>query len=214
MPEGRFPIRQELDAASPNNPVSINFGAHITIANSKALELAGINKSTDAPAGGAIEIDEGGSETPLLRKLAPPGQRYLLVQLRDTFKPLFTDQGPVADTKSRSLSRARRFGNELESIPPIALYVMRKIEKKQPELFKKIKHYERLFNNKKDLEAMDDDDAFGEMLDEAHRYASNRRLEEEGRKEGGHAHNVEMPQGLWNEWWNADAVHYGKGWGQ
>jgi predicted amidohydrolase YtcJ len=63
MPEGRFPIRQELDAASPNNPVSINFGAHITIANSKALELAGINKSTDAPAGGAIEIDEGGELT-------------------------------------------------------------------------------------------------------------------------------------------------------
>jgi predicted amidohydrolase YtcJ len=63
MPEGRFPNRQELDAASPNNPVSINFGAHITIANSKALELAGINKSTDAPAGGAIEIDEGGELT-------------------------------------------------------------------------------------------------------------------------------------------------------
>jgi len=63
MPEGRFPNRQELDAASPNNPVSINFGAHITIANSKALELAGINNSTDAPAGGAIEIDEGGELT-------------------------------------------------------------------------------------------------------------------------------------------------------
>jgi predicted amidohydrolase YtcJ len=63
MPEGRFPNRQELDAASPNNPVSINFGAHITIANSKALELAGINKSTDAPAGGAIEVDESGELT-------------------------------------------------------------------------------------------------------------------------------------------------------
>jgi predicted amidohydrolase YtcJ len=58
MPEGRFPNRHELDQASPNNPVSINFGAHITIANSKALELAGIKTDTAAPAGGAIELDE------------------------------------------------------------------------------------------------------------------------------------------------------------
>ena len=60
MPEGRFPTRHELDVASPNNPVTINFGAHITIGNSKALELAGVNKSTDAPPGGAIELDDSG----------------------------------------------------------------------------------------------------------------------------------------------------------
>jgi hypothetical protein len=122
-----------------------------------------------------IEIDEGGTESPLLREIAPPGQRYLLSQLRDPFKPLFTDEGPVAGPKpltdegpvaglkSRQLSSARQFGNELESIPPISLYVMGKIEKKHPGLFKKIKHYERLFNNKKDLEAMDDDEYAGEV---------------------------------------------------
>ena len=120
-----------------------------------------------------IEIDEGGSESPLLRELAPPGQRYLLAQLRDPFKPLFTDEGPVAGPKpltdegpvaglkSRQLSSARQFGNELESIPPISLYVMERIEKKHLGLFKKIKHYERLFNNKEDLEAMDDDEYAG-----------------------------------------------------
>lgn len=63
MPEGRFPTRQELDAAAPNNPVAINFGAHITIANSKALELAGIRAGTEAPAGGAIEFDDEGIPT-------------------------------------------------------------------------------------------------------------------------------------------------------
>ena len=57
MPEKRFPYRRDLDAATPNHPVSINFGAHITIANSKALELAGVNAATPAPAGGAIEFD-------------------------------------------------------------------------------------------------------------------------------------------------------------
>ena len=60
MPEGRFPNRHELDVAAPNNPVSINFGAHITIVNSKALEIAGISKNTAPPAGGAIEHDESG----------------------------------------------------------------------------------------------------------------------------------------------------------
>jgi Tfp pilus assembly protein PilP len=105
-----------------------------------------------------IEIDEGGPEFPLLRELAPPGQRYLLVQLRDPFKPLFTDEGPVEGPKSSPLSNARQFGNELESIPPISLYVMRKIEKKRPQLFRKMKHYERLFNSKEDLEEMNDDE--------------------------------------------------------
>jgi hypothetical protein len=108
-----------------------------------------------------IEIDEGGPESPLLRELAPPGQRYLLAQLRDPFKPLFTDKGPVVSPKPRPLSNARQFGNELENIPPIALYIMRKIKTKRPGLFKKMKHYERLFNNKEDLEAMDDDEYAG-----------------------------------------------------
>lgn len=63
MPEGRFPDRHELDAAAPDNPVAINFGAHITIANSKALELAGIRAHDAAPDGGAIEFDDNGEPT-------------------------------------------------------------------------------------------------------------------------------------------------------
>jgi Tfp pilus assembly protein PilP len=46
----------------------------------------------------------------------------------------------------------------LESTPPIALYVMNKIETKRPELFRKMKHYGRLFNSKEELEAMSDDE--------------------------------------------------------
>ncbi len=63
MPEGRFPNRHDLDAAAPNNPVSINFGAHITVANSKALELAGVRSGTAAPPGGSIEFDANGEPT-------------------------------------------------------------------------------------------------------------------------------------------------------
>ena len=63
MPEKRFPDRRDLDEAAPDHPVSINFGAHITIANTRALELAGIDAATPAPAGGAIEFAENGEPT-------------------------------------------------------------------------------------------------------------------------------------------------------
>jgi predicted amidohydrolase YtcJ len=57
MPEGRYPTRQELDAAAPNNPLIINFGAHVSIANSAALASAGVDEATPSPGGGRIERD-------------------------------------------------------------------------------------------------------------------------------------------------------------
>jgi predicted amidohydrolase YtcJ len=62
MPEKRFPRREELDEAAPNHPVSIGFGAHITIANSQALALAHVTKETPPPAGGSIELDHATGE--------------------------------------------------------------------------------------------------------------------------------------------------------
>ena len=57
MPEKRFPRREELDAVAADHPVSIGFGAHVTIANSQALALAHVTKETAPPGGGAIELD-------------------------------------------------------------------------------------------------------------------------------------------------------------
>lgn len=105
-----------------------------------------------------IELDQGGPEFPLLKKLAPAGQRYLLVQLRDSFKPLFTESGPVQTEEAAPLSSARQFGSELENTPPIALYVMDKIKKQRPGLYRKMKFYERLFNKKEDLKLMSGDE--------------------------------------------------------
>lgn len=62
MPEKRFPRREELDAVAPDHPVSIGFGAHITIANSRALTLAHVTKETAPPGGGAIELDPATGE--------------------------------------------------------------------------------------------------------------------------------------------------------
>ena len=62
MPEKRFPRREELDAVAPDHPVSIGFGAHVTIANSRALALAHVTKETTPPGGGAIELDPATGE--------------------------------------------------------------------------------------------------------------------------------------------------------
>jgi predicted amidohydrolase YtcJ len=80
LAEGRMPTRQELDSASPNNPVYIPRGGHVATANSKALELAGVIKSTPDPEGGIIVRDTNGEATGMLlekaadlvRKVLPP----------------------------------------------------------------------------------------------------------------------------------------------
>jgi predicted amidohydrolase YtcJ len=56
----RHPDRSELDAVAPNNPVYlVRACGHISIVNSKALELAGVDTSTPVPQGGAIEKVQG-----------------------------------------------------------------------------------------------------------------------------------------------------------
>lgn len=81
MPEKRFPTRAELDAVAPDHPVSIGFGAHVTIVNSAALSLAGVTADTEPPGGGAIELDpDTGAPTGklveraqyLVRNIIPP----------------------------------------------------------------------------------------------------------------------------------------------
>jgi len=56
-----LPTRQDLDEACPNHPVFIlRYDSHIGIANSKALELAGIKEEAKAPEGGEFRRDENG----------------------------------------------------------------------------------------------------------------------------------------------------------
>jgi len=56
--EGRWPTREELDANSLGHPLMISIrGGHACVANSRALELAGITRDTPDPEGGVIERD-------------------------------------------------------------------------------------------------------------------------------------------------------------
>ncbi len=60
----RFPNRYDLDRASTRHPVYLGrAGGHNSVANSLALELAGVSKDTEQPAGGHIEKDESGIPT-------------------------------------------------------------------------------------------------------------------------------------------------------
>jgi hypothetical protein len=71
LKEGRFPTRHELDEAAPNNPVYIRpiwgFWRHTTplvsIANSLALRMAGIDRNTEPPAA-SVRIDKDASGEP------------------------------------------------------------------------------------------------------------------------------------------------------
>jgi predicted amidohydrolase YtcJ len=73
-PEKKFPNRQQLDAVSPKNPVMLtHISGHVAVANSLALQLAGISKSTKSPAGGEIEKDEKGEPTGMLKEGAAMG---------------------------------------------------------------------------------------------------------------------------------------------
>ena len=62
-----FPTRQDLDRIAPNNPVVLTRAdGHASIANSAALRLASVTRTTQAPAGGAINKDADGEPTGML----------------------------------------------------------------------------------------------------------------------------------------------------
>ena len=77
LAEGRFPTRQELDEAAPANPVYIKpiwgYWRHtlplVSVANSRALALAGIGRDTPPPSASVeIERDARGEPTGLFRE--------------------------------------------------------------------------------------------------------------------------------------------------
>ncbi|MEM7097667.1 MAG: amidohydrolase [Pseudomonadota bacterium] len=65
--EGRAPTAADLDAVAPNHPVALtDFSGHAIWANSKAMEIVGINADTVPPPGGVIVKDGQGQPTGLL----------------------------------------------------------------------------------------------------------------------------------------------------
>jgi len=72
LAEKRYPTRWDLDKVSPHHPVILDrVCGHASVANTKALELAGITKETRSPLGAQIDKDPRTSEpTGILREEA------------------------------------------------------------------------------------------------------------------------------------------------
>jgi predicted amidohydrolase YtcJ len=69
--ERRHLTRHDLDVVSPHHPVLIrNISGHMSVVNSTALRLAGIDRDTVSPFGGHIGLDTAGEPTGLLQEKA------------------------------------------------------------------------------------------------------------------------------------------------
>ena len=67
--EQRKPLREDLDAAAPNNPVVlVRAGGHSSVGNSKALQMADVNKATPDPPRGLIEREANGEPNGVIRE--------------------------------------------------------------------------------------------------------------------------------------------------
>ena len=71
LAERRLPTRDDLDAAAPDRPVLVHrYCGHVAIANTAALRIAGIDRSTEDPGDGAIDRDDVGRPNGILRETA------------------------------------------------------------------------------------------------------------------------------------------------
>ena len=66
-----LPTRRQLDAVTGGHPAALDrIDGHILIANSAALQAAGVTGKTVPPQGGAIDLDANGEPTGILRESA------------------------------------------------------------------------------------------------------------------------------------------------
>ncbi len=83
-PVKKFPDLRSLDRVSPRNPVYLTrIDGHAAWVNSRALELAGINRETEDPPGGRIIKDASGNPTGVLIDEAMKLVSGLLIELSE-----------------------------------------------------------------------------------------------------------------------------------
>ncbi len=82
--ERRLPTKAELDEAAPNNPCYVSFGAHVIVANTRAIQEKGITGDTPSPQGGTVVKDlNTGEPTGVFRERA----QYLIKQMASDASP-------------------------------------------------------------------------------------------------------------------------------
>ncbi len=102
--ERRLPTREELDRVSTDVPIALRAGGHITVLNTRALELAGIDRAYRPPEHSitgkpAVERDDDDEPTGVVKELdnslpLPPQSRTAIREaLRTGVATLFTRHG-------------------------------------------------------------------------------------------------------------------------
>ncbi|TFF91039.1 amidohydrolase, partial [Candidatus Thorarchaeota archaeon] len=99
LKEKRHPTRWELDEVSMKHPILVTtVGGHFWMANSKALEMAGVTKDTPDPVGGKFDRDPKSGE--------PNG--HLHEEAYDVLRP----DGPPEPTREQSFEGAKEILEE------------------------------------------------------------------------------------------------------
>ena len=96
LAEGRLPDRDLLDRVMPDRPVLlVRYCGHVSVANSAALAIAGIDERTLDPPGGSMDRDAAGRLTGVLRETAGDP---VSSAIRALAPPITTDQVVEAAT--------------------------------------------------------------------------------------------------------------------
>ncbi len=92
FPDHHQPVRKDLDEAAPNTPVIlIRAGAHSCVANSMALKLANVTRSTPDPEHGVIEHDASGELNGVIREANDLIMRHVPTSSFTELKPTYID---------------------------------------------------------------------------------------------------------------------------
>lgn len=125
--DGRFPTRSELDSVSRDVPIIIRAGGHLSILNSKALELAGIDATYQTPRGSVtgqpiVDKDATGAPTGIVMEmdnLVPfprPAEKEILSALELGVSDLFTRFGVTTIGEiSETIQGLRSFKEGIEA---------------------------------------------------------------------------------------------------
>jgi predicted amidohydrolase YtcJ len=101
-PENRMPSRKDLDEVAPHHPVIIwRCDLHLAVANSKALDRAGVHRKTPDPPDGLIERDSGGKPTGVLRE-------HAINPVKDAIPPLTETE--IMDAMQDGMSELHSLG--------------------------------------------------------------------------------------------------------
>ncbi|CAN5345717.1 amidohydrolase [soil metagenome] len=90
LAEKHVPLRSDLDAAAPDNPVMlVRAGGHSSAGNSAALRIAGIDRATPDPDSGVIEHDAAGEPNGIIRERLDLYSKHIPPEKWETLRPTF-----------------------------------------------------------------------------------------------------------------------------